>query len=59
MLRRAVDPAAAARDLRLQRDDPGLQLGDGQTIQVLRQQRGQRIARARAEDVVEVHERER
>lgn len=57
MVNGAVDLAPGARNLALQRDDAHLQFGDGQAIEILAQQRGQRIVGARPKDVVQVHAR--
>ncbi len=55
MVNGAIDLAAATRDLAFQRGDPRLQLRHGKTIEILAQQRGERIVGPGAEDIVQIH----
>lgn len=55
MVNGVFDLSSAAGDLALERGDPRLQLGDAQPVEILAQQRGQRIIGPRPQDIVQVH----
>ena len=59
MVNGAFNLSSTPRDLALQRRDPRLQLGDRQAVEILGHQRRQRVPRTGAEDIVEIHGRER
>lgn len=58
MVNSALHPRPAARDLALQRHDPRLQFGDGERVEVLANQRGERVARA-GQGIVDIHPQQR
>ena len=55
MVNGAFNFSPAARDLAFERGDPPLEFGDRQAIEILAQQRGQRIVGPRLQDIVQVH----
>lgn len=57
MVHRMVDLFSAAGDLALQRGDPRLKLHHRQAVEILAQQRGQRIVGPGPEDIVQIHAR--
>lgn len=59
MVNRALYFCSGARHFRLQRDDARFQFLDRQRVKVLYDQRGERIARAFRENLVEVHRQDR
>ncbi len=59
MVNGAFNFSFAPRDLAFEQPDAVVEFGDRQAIEVLAQQRGQRIVGPGPQDVVQVHERQR
>lgn len=57
MVNAALTMFANPRDLRLQRGDTGVELGDGERIQILPAEFGQKIAAFAGEEFLHVHAR--